>query len=249
MSPVESHPPSASGCEFCRLIVDHEPASGAWNMAVDEVLLESAVGGGPCTVRWYRWERATLSIGYFQDRIVAQNDARLSGLPVVRRLSGGGAIVHDHEWTYACTLSADHDLARDARQLYTRVHEGIIQALAEFGFSAELRGKTDASRGQEFLCFGRGDDFDMVMGSHKVLGSAQRRRKGAVLQHGSLVLRASRWAPEFPGIFDCAGRTASETELVKRLSSAVGNMLAARVEPGRLSPEERDRAMQLCPTS
>jgi lipoate-protein ligase A len=246
LSKDRNHIPAASGNDICRLIVDHEPASGAWNMAVDEALLESAVAGGPCTLRWYRWERATLSIGYFQAGNVAQNDPRFRGLPVVRRLSGGGAIVHDHEWTYACTLPARHDLACNARQLYACVHEAVIRALAEFGFLAELRGKTDARRGQEFLCFGRGDDFDVVMGGKKVLGSAQRRRKGAVLQHGSLVLRASRWAREFPGVFDCAGRAVPEFELIDRLTASVGDRLAARTELGRLSPEECHRARKLC---
>jgi lipoate-protein ligase A len=233
--------------QICRLIVDHEPASGAWNMAVDEALLESAVAGGQFTLRWYRWDQATLSVGYFQAGNAAQDDARFRGLPVVRRLSGGGAIIHDHEWTYSCTLPAGHDLARSAHELYACVHEGVIRALAEFGFSAELRGKTEACRGQEFLCFGRGDSFDVVMGGHKILGSAQRRRKGAVLQHGSLVLRASRWAREFPGVFDCAGRAVPESDLLDRLTTALGDRFAARFELGRLSPEECHRARQLCP--
>jgi lipoate-protein ligase A len=214
-------------------------------MAVDEALLESAVAGGPSTLRWYRWDRATLSIGYFQAENVARNDSRFRGLPVVRRLSGGGAIVHDQEWTYACTLPARHDLARDARQLYACVHEAVVQVLAQLGFSAELRGKADASLSNEFLCFSRGDDFDVVMGGKKVLGSAQRRRKGAVLQHGSLVLRASPWTREFPGVFDCAGRAVPETDLIAHLAPVVGNRLAERVEPGRLSPAEERRARSL----
>ncbi len=247
MQAEDQNRPTFTSNETCRLIVDHEPASGAWNMAVDEALLESAVAGGPCTLRWYRWERATLSIGYFQDLSVARNEPRFRGLPVVRRLSGGGAIVHDHEWTYACTLPARNDLARNARQLYVCVHEGVIRALAEFGFLAGLRGKTDTRRGNEYLCFGRGDNFDVVMGGHKVLGSAQRRRKGAVLQHGSLVLRASGWAQEFPGVFDCAGRAVPEIDLIGCLTAAVGERLAARTELGRLSPEECSRARQICP--
>jgi lipoate-protein ligase A len=164
---------------------------------------------------------------------------------VVRRLSGGGAIVHDREWTYSCTLPARHDLARDARRLYARVHEGIIGALAGFGFAARLRGETDARRNQEFLCFGRGDDFDVMIGNNKVLGSAQRRRKGAVLQHGSLVLRASPWALEFPGIFDCAGHSVPESDLIARLAKAVGDILSEHVESGQLSPDERHRATAL----
>jgi len=216
-------------------------------MAVDEALLESAVHGGPCTLRWYRWEQATLSIGYFQVGDGALNDPRFSTLPVVRRLSGGGALIHDREWTYSCTLPASHPLARDARQLYVLVHEAIIEALAGLGFSARMRGTSDASRGHAFLCFSRGDDFDVMMGDHKILGSAQRRRKGAVLQHGGLILQASQKAPEFPGIFDCAGRSVPDEFLIARLCATVGSRLAAHVEPAAMQPDERRRALEICP--
>src|SRR5258708_19105795 len=67
---------ASSGTETCRVIVDHEPGSGAWNMAVDETLLDSAVAG-TCSVRWYRWERATLSLGYFQSPEDALADPKL----------------------------------------------------------------------------------------------------------------------------------------------------------------------------
>jgi lipoyl(octanoyl) transferase len=236
--------------QACRIILDREPASGAWNMSVDEALLESAVAGGPCTVRWYQWDQATLSIGYFQRLDELHNDARLSRLPVVRRLSGGGAVVHDKELTYSCTLPAWHPLARDARELYSAVHGRIIEILAESSFRATLRGETaDPGRSKAFLCFGRGDDFDVVMEGHKVLGSAQRRRKGAVLQHGSLVLRRSEWAPEFPGIFDCAGRAVPEADLVARLSRAVGTLFASRLEHCSLAMAEHDRAARLAERS
>jgi len=212
-------------------------------MSVDEALLESAVTGGPCTVRWYRWNQATLSIGYFQRLDEFHSDARLSRLPVVRRLSGGGAVVHDHELTYSCTIPAWHPLARDPRELYGAVHGRIIEILAESGFTGTLRGETaEGGRSNAFLCFGRGDDFDVVMEGHKVLGSAQRRRKGAVLQHGSLVLRRSEWAPEFPGIFDCAGRAVFEEDLMARLGRAVGTLFSSRLEYCSLSTDEHDRA-------
>jgi lipoate-protein ligase A len=231
--------------ESCRLIVDLEPASGRWNMAVDEALLESAVAGGPCTVRWYRWDQPTLSLGYFQTLRTARHEPRLAGLPVVHRLTGGGAIIHDQELTYSCVLPAHQALARNARQLYLCVHERIIQVLAGFGFVAALRGDRDAARGGNFLCFDRGDDFDVVMGEHKVLGSAQRRRKGAVLQHGSLLLRRSGLACEFPGIFDCAGKSVPEARLLEQLSHAVGGLFSSRVEMGLLEARELQRAGQL----
>jgi len=239
--------PIDSGC--CRVIVDAEAGSGAWNMAVDEALLESAVAGGPCTVRWYRWGRPTLSLGYFQSRDQVRLDPRWASLPVVRRLSGGGAIVHHHELTYSCTLPAHSVLTHDARQLYTRVHECIISALAAYGIAAAVRGNTDRPPGTEFLCFGRADDFDVVMQGHKVLGSAQRRRKGAVLQHGSLVLRRSEWAGEFPGIFDCGARAVPVEQLIERLSLAMAGLFATQLEHCTLTDDERLRAQNLAELS
>jgi lipoate-protein ligase A len=211
-------------------------------MAVDQALLESVVAGGPPTVRWYRWDRPTISLGYFQSPAAAQTDERFRGLPVVRRLSGGGALVHHRELTYSCTLPAGHPLAESQRDLYIAVHERIIAVLAEFGFQAQLRGTSFPDREAEFLCFRRGDDFDVVMAGHKVLGSAQRRRKGAVLQHGSLVLERSEWAPEFPGVFDCAGRASPVAELTDRLADSVARLLAPATATSLLTPLERTRA-------
>jgi lipoyl(octanoyl) transferase len=229
--------------QACRVIVEEQPASGAWNMAVDEALLETAVGGGPATVRWYSWQEATLSLGHFQDMEGARRDPRFRELPVVRRLSGGGAVVHHHELTYSCTLPAWHPLARDARQLYGLVHGRIIEILAGSGFAATLRGGEPApDRATKFLCFGRDDDFDVVLARQKVLGSAQRRRKGAVLQHGSLVLRRSAWAPEFPGLFDCGGHAVSEADLMAPLAEAVASLFSSRLAPASLSPDEHRRA-------
>jgi lipoate-protein ligase A len=237
--------PSSASAEICRLIIDEEPAPGAWNMAVDEALLDSAVAGGSCTVRWYRWDRPTLSLGYFQAPETVSGDPRLAGLPVVRRLTGGGAIVHHFELTYSCTLAAGHRLARNTRQLYLSVHEQIIRVLGEFGFAANLRGVREAGRAGNFLCFARGDDFDVVMGENKVLGSAQRRRKGAVLQHGSLLLRQSSSAGGFPGVFDCGGQSVPETDLLQQFSRNVAEVFSHRVEIGSLTADEHRRAAQL----
>src|SRR5262245_691955 len=231
--------------EPVRVIVDLHPGSGAWNMAVDEALLESAVAGGACATRWYRWSQPTLSTGYFQRPEEALRDKRFAGLPVVRRLTGGGAIIHHHELTYSCTLPARHPLARNVRDLYAAVHEAVIRVLSGFRFEASLRGFAEADRRGAFLCFGRGDDFDVVMDGCKVLGSAQRRRKGAVLQHGSLLLRRSERAGDFPGVFDCAGHSVPEGELVEQLSCAVGAVLSPQAARGSLSEAEERRATEL----
>jgi len=233
--------------QSCRLIVEPAPTEGAWNMAVDEALLQQAVDQGVCTVRWYRWSQATLSLGYFQDARAAQAEPRLQGVPVVRRLTGGGAILHHHELTYSCTVPADHPLVRDPHEIYVAVHERIIEVLAAFGYAARLRGtkRLAGPQGEAFLCFGRGDECDVVMGPQKVLGSAQRRRRGAVLQHGSLVLRPSEFAPDFAGIFALAGHSVDAGELERKLAAAVGQVFAGRVEEGELDPSVREVAKRL----
>jgi lipoate-protein ligase A len=214
-------------------------------MAVDAALLESAVHEGVCTVRCYQWESPTLSIGYFQSMANVPVDAKLSQLPVVRRLSGGGAIVHHHELTYSCSVPADHPLACEPRRIYTTVHECLIAILGRFGLSTGLRGTAPPEKSSEFLCFGRADGFDLVMGGHKVLGSAQRRRKGAVLQHGSLILSQSEFATEFIGLSELSGRAVSAGDLLNVLPEALGKLFGPAGRRESLTEAERSSARSL----
>jgi lipoyl(octanoyl) transferase len=209
------------------------------------LLLEAAVNDGRCSLRWYRWEQPTVSLGYFQDASAIGGLAELADLPVVRRLSGGGAIVHDQELTYACALPAAHPFAQRPRDLYERIHQRIIDVLAEFGLIAQLRGNHDKNRDSEFLCFGRGDAFDVVIGKENILGSAQRRRKGAILQHGSLVVRRSTHAPQFRGILDFAPGQIDVEQLLQRLAGHVSALLSGKVVFQSLAPDERDVPGQL----
>jgi lipoate-protein ligase A len=221
----------------CRLLLDLEPRPGTWNMAVDELLLEQAVESGACALRWYRWDCPTLSLGYFQDPDQVPDVPGMS-LPVVRRLSGGGAIIHDREVTYSCAIPAGHPLTQSPRELYMVVHQAIVDVLTGLGVPVRFRGESESDKAGEFLCFGRGDGFDVILGEHKVLGSAQRRRKGAILQHGSLVLQRSPVAPQFPGIADLAELSLPIEVLAERLASAVGSVLSTTVGRGDLSSEE-----------
>jgi lipoate-protein ligase A len=182
------------------LLID-PPAIGAWNMAVDEMLLERAAERGTATLRFYEWSPATLSLGYFQRAAERESHTASRLCPLVRRASGGGAIVHDRELTYSLALPTAHPLAADAETLYYEVHRLLIAALAEFGVSATLSEKRNVSRREEpFLCFQRRSGGDIVVGPHKICGSAQRRNKGAILQHGSVLVAASPAAPELPGL-------------------------------------------------
>lgn len=225
-----------------RVLLDPAPGTGAWNMAVDELLLEAAVERNEIAVRWYRWREATVSLGYFQPATAVAADPSLAELPAVRRLTGGGAILHDRELTYSCAVPAEHPLAREPLRLYEDVHTAIVEVLARRDVAAALRGSRAPGAVEPFLCFGRGDARDVVFRGHKILGSAQRRRRGAVLQHGSLLLAASPAAPDFPGLHDLAARLVLNAGDVDQLAAALTTALGATSEIRPLTITEQERA-------
>jgi lipoate-protein ligase A len=222
------------------------PASGAWQMALDEALLEAAAEGGTAWLRFYRWSEPTLSLGYFQPYAGRHHHVASRQCPVVRRQTGGGAILHDRELTYCLVVPLAHPLAADTTGLYRAVHEALIEVLAEVGVCCELNAAdADSARDEAFLCFARRARWDVLLRSAKVCGSAQRRRRGAVLQHGSLLLASSPQAPELPGIFELAGRRIEPAALAARWQQAMAPRLALQVEEGSAEEPVLRRAERL----
>jgi len=218
-------------------------------MAVDEALLEAAAAEGQSTLRFYRWAEPTLSLGYFQtygDR--CQHEAS-RGCAVIRRPSGGGAILHDRELTYSLVVPARHPLAnRD--QLYRAVHQSLIEVLAARGAKAsfcggEMREATTAAASEPLLCFERRTECDVLVAGGKIAGSAQRRRRGAVLQHGSVLLRRSPAAPQLPGLLELAGLPLSSDELAERWLGRLSAALRAEWHSAPLTPDEENLAAEL----
>ena len=211
--------------DLVHVILD-DPQPGVWNMAVDEALLEESLKNGTTFLRLYRWSEATVSLGYFQRSNDQQLDPRFAHLPTVRRLSGGGAILHHHELTYSCCLPPAHPLAVQPSQLYDQIHAAFIAAISEQSIEITRRGHTTGGPNEPFLCFLREAAPDLVVRGQKVLGSAQRRRRGAVLQHGSLLLRASEHVPEILGLCDLAPYFAESkfvaADLAERLARCLG---------------------------
>ena len=214
---------------FTCLVFPHESADGAANMALDEVLLEVVAGGpsGGAALRTYGWTEATLSLGYFQSIVPVEADPRWRDVPIVRRPTGGGAILHHHEVTYALAVARGHPLSRDGKHLYRAVHSWIGDLLRVFGVEAHRRGESRAStEGRPLLCFSDEDAEDVVVGPIKVVGSAQRRRAGAILQHGSILLSRSPLAPELAGLADLGSfpsDAAGLAEIIRRdLPKALG---------------------------
>jgi len=177
-----------------RLLID-PPLDGPTNMARDEALLDAAAAGEcATTLRCYRWSEPTVSLGYFQPYAEFESCSAAREYPVVRRTTGGGAILHDRELTYCLAVLSRHPLLSDgATSLYCRMHDAIIAVVRELGVQAERRGSVlpdDADRDQPFFCFERAHALDVVVGERKLAGSAQRRTPNAVLQHGSIILDA-----------------------------------------------------------
>lgn len=208
----------------CHLIVD-PPGNGAWNMALDEALLLSAEQDGIAWLRFYKWQEPTLSLGYFQSHADRQHHAASTSCQLVRRASGGGAILHDRELTYSIALPATHALSHRAQRLYDAAHRSLIETLGDWRVDASLhinerplitptsgQPSMPAKRAEPFLCFQRRSPGDVLLGNYKVAGSAQRRHRGAVLQHGSVLWSRSAFAPELPGIFDLSKIPAQKEE-------------------------------------
>ena len=174
-------------------VLNDPPLAGPANMARDEALM-TRVGRleSPPTVRLYQWDAPTISLGYFQRFADYESLPPPAGaLPVVRRLTGGGAILHDQELTYSLVLPAKHALVSDGpNRLYELAHDAVIACLAALGVDVRRCGITDDStptRGP-FFCFERRHCYDVLAGQEKIAGSAQRRTREAILQHGSVVL-------------------------------------------------------------
>lgn len=217
-------------------------------MAVDEALLHAAARTALPTLRLYSWQQPTLSLGHFQDVTARQAHEPSLACPLVRRASGGGAILHDHELTYSIVLpQAASSLA--APDLYQLAHRSLIEVLTSRGVPCALHQDCSSSKAvskssvhEPFLCFQRRTCFDIVSCAQKIVGSAQRRRKGAVLQHGSILLATSECAPELPGVRELTGANIEIRELASAWMPALAEALKMTTYEGGLTEEERHLA-------
>jgi lipoate-protein ligase A len=225
----------------CRLY-PLDTAAGAWQMAADEVLLEEAATGR-ASLRLYVWSEATLSLGYFQSAASSRSDSRLARLPLVRRASGGEALVHHREVTYALALPAGPPWQPAGQPWIPRMHTLIRQALADLG--VETRACTEEKKLGEVLCFLHHTPSDLLVGSNKVVGSAQRKQRGAILQHGGILLAQSPHTPALPGIAELSGKTLSPADLADAIQRQVKGSLGWWLVPAEWSEEQQGRIEEL----
>jgi lipoyl(octanoyl) transferase len=246
-------------------LVHSVPDAGAWNMSVDEATLEAAGQGlVPPTLRLYAWNPPCLSLGYAQSvSDVDQGALAERGWEIVRRPTGGRAILHTDELTYS--ISVPH-----SEPCYQRVAQALLQALLLLTVPAkteEIYALPDAAGPKGAVCFDVPSNWEITVDGKKLIGSAQVRKKTGVMQHGTLPLQGdlSRITQvlAFPGQSarnEKAQRllsraTTVETALAKRvtwenaaaaISSAFEQTLHLKLIQGELTEWEIDRARKLC---
>ena len=207
------------------------PADGPTNMAVDEMLSFGLPPGG-LAMRFYGWSELTLSLGAFQRFDELTRSPELSVLPVVRRPSGGGAILHGDDLTYAIAVCRSHPWGATAQRLYDAVHGVAVELLRRMSLDARLVASSGPQvnvESEPYLCFDRRAVGDVVVGDHKVLGSAQRRHRAAVVQHGSLLLRGCGRGGR--GIEDFLGRGVDLPGLCRDWAAGVARAAAGVPQP------------------
>ena len=229
-------------------------------MAVDQALLETAESTGLATLRMYRWKEPTLSLGYFQSYQDRDQHEASRGCGVVRRKTGGGAIVHHHDLTYSLTIPNQNRWSQKNEDLYHIVHQVLIEQWGSQGVQTRLF--ADAGQGsvtgrvqvdnKAFLCFLRRSSGDIVCGDWKITGSAQRRLKNSLLQHGSILMRRSEFAPELEGLEEQVGQSFDwqkfETNLIQRIEKRLhltlsrGSLSDGELEIAQLRQKEFEQS-------
>jgi lipoate-protein ligase A len=238
---------------------------GALNMAVDQALLAGARAGAPPVLRLYRWAPACVSFGR-NEPARGRYDAgaaAAAGLDLVRRPTGGLAVHHADELTYA-VVGRVADLGRP-RQAYLRINQALVAGLRAAGVPAELAaGAARLSVAEPGACFALPAAGEVVCGGRKLVGSAQRREGDALLQHGSILLAGDQSAltrlrvddaergrvdvPSSPGsttVADVLGRALPAADLVPPLLAGFGAFLGTRLAPAPIDSGERRRVRAL----
>ncbi|MGD6853584.1 lipoate--protein ligase family protein [Bacillus infantis] len=178
--------------------IDSGYGSPSFNMALDEALLEwNSEGKIPPVIRFYGWDPATLSIGYFQkaEKEIDLDAVKKHGLGFVRRPTGGRGVLHEHELTYSVIVSEDHpEMPKTVTEAYRVISEGILKGFHNLGMDAYFAVPKTAEERESLknprssVCFDAPSWYELVVEGRKVAGSAQTRQKGVILQHGSILL-------------------------------------------------------------
>jgi len=230
-----------------RLMLDGA-SSAAWNMSVDEALLSQCAARGP-TLRLYSWSEPSLSLGYRQAEGDWRERCRDLEIDLVRRISGGGAVWHGDDLTYAVVLPHGWPgVPGSMRGSYAWIRDTVLAALREAGLEVEAATRDAAATARAArseVCFEASTGYEIELAGDKLVGSAQRRGRFGVLQHGSIRLQPHDALAE--RILRLGSRAASGTRLVAdelrtHVATAFAQVAGGALEPGPLSLSERQDA-------
>ena len=164
-------------------LINSGPGDAAFNMALDEALLESATRLGSPVLRFYGWSQPAATFGYFQHYSEIERTTPLR--PLIRRPTGGGLVPHDADWTYSLAFPAGHEWhSLRAEESYKRVHEWIQATFTRLGVATELA--TCCKKTAPGQCFVGHEKSDLLWHGKKIAGAAQRRNKSGLLIQGSV---------------------------------------------------------------
>jgi lipoate-protein ligase A len=251
-------------------VLDNGWQDGATNMAIDEAILEAvAAGDSPPTLRFYGWDPACLSLGYAQAWEIADMGAcARHGWDIVRRPTGGRAILHIDELTYSVCAPEDEPRVRGGvLESYQRLSDGLAAGLRAMGLDpARAKPAYQDRGGKGPACFDGPSNYEITIGQRKLIGSAQARKKGVVLQHGTLPLYGDitrikdALAVDLPGeriaigmrlqyrattLAASLGRSVAYEEAVSYMRDGFARALNLDLQRGELTAEERERAMAI----
>lgn len=178
--------------------INSGPCSPSYNMALDEALLDfHSEGEIPPVIRFYEWNPATLSIGYFQRAMkdVDFEAVKAQNLGFVRRPTGGRAVLHEHELTYSIIVTEQYpEMPAGVTEAYRVLSEGLLLGFQNLGLKAYFsvpdteEKLADLKKPKSAVCFDAPSWYELVVEGKKVAGSAQTRQKGVILQHGAILL-------------------------------------------------------------
>lgn len=178
--------------------INSGPCSPSYNMAMDEALLDwHSEGLIPPVIRFYEWNPATLSIGYFQsvEKEIDMEAVKRLGLGFVRRPTGGRGVLHEHELTYSVIVKESYpSMPATVTEAYRVISEGLLLGFQHLGLDAYFsvpnteEQKENLKKPKSAVCFDTPSWYELVVEGKKVAGSAQTRQKGVILQHGAILL-------------------------------------------------------------
>ncbi len=247
-----------------RLIVS-PAADGAWNMAVDEALLESVQAGTcPPTLRFFTWDPACLSLGFNQKASEScdMDALRRRGYTMVRRRTGGRAVLHDDELTYSVIADSMLFGGGSVLDIYMMISGALADGLKAFGVAADLvPAYSDKGKEKTAACFDVPSSFEVAWKGRKIIGSAQFRSGRYFLQHGSILMSADidallescalplvmkdRLAGGIATVGEALGRRVGRYELVPYITGQFEQLVGSGLLEEGLTASEEARAKEL----